>query len=210
MKKNKTLPSKRDLIVIAASKLFLRDGYKATSIDAIVREAGVSKPTLYSHFQNKELLFAKIACGMCNEYCDIHCDPDVDSQPELDASPEVVLKKVGQIFLNQMVLQPQGLAMLRMALSESPQFPELGQSLWETGPNRLKLFLSGYLAEFNRREILNVPDPNRAALQFIGLAAGPYLLPILLGVQTPPQSEDLNQILDQAIAVFLEGYRRLP
>ena len=56
-------PSKRDLIVEAARKLFLEAGYGTTSMDALAAKAGVSKPTIYSYFANKEALFGAVMVG---------------------------------------------------------------------------------------------------------------------------------------------------
>ena len=54
-------PSKRDLIVDAALKLFYRHGFNATGVDKIIAGAGVSKKTLYSHFRTKdELILATL------------------------------------------------------------------------------------------------------------------------------------------------------
>jgi AcrR family transcriptional regulator len=54
-------PSKRDLIVDVALKLFYRQGFNATGVDRIISEAGVSKKTLYSHFRTKdELILATL------------------------------------------------------------------------------------------------------------------------------------------------------
>src|SRR5258706_8512422 len=45
----------------AAHRLFLRQGYLATSIDAILTEAGISsKETLYRHYASKEDLFVDV------------------------------------------------------------------------------------------------------------------------------------------------------
>lgn len=41
-------------ILEAAIRLFCRDGIAATGIDAIVREAGVARMTIYNHFGSKE------------------------------------------------------------------------------------------------------------------------------------------------------------
>ncbi|MGE4281977.1 MAG: TetR/AcrR family transcriptional regulator [Magnetospirillum sp.] len=51
-------PSRRDDIIEAALRLFLRDGFHATGIAAIIAEAGTTKMTLYSHFASKEALIA--------------------------------------------------------------------------------------------------------------------------------------------------------
>jgi AcrR family transcriptional regulator len=48
--------TRRDLMR-AASRLFLRDGYVATSLAHIADEAGVTKGAVYSNFDSKEDLF---------------------------------------------------------------------------------------------------------------------------------------------------------
>ncbi len=48
--------SKRDEIVEQAETLFLEHGFKGTSIDLVVSTCGVSKPTVYKHFPDKEVL----------------------------------------------------------------------------------------------------------------------------------------------------------
>ncbi|KIL99692.1 Transcriptional regulator TetR family [Paramagnetospirillum magnetotacticum MS-1] len=49
-------PSRREDLVEAALRLFLRDGFHATGIAAILDEAGLTKMTLYHHFKSKEEL----------------------------------------------------------------------------------------------------------------------------------------------------------
>lgn len=51
-------PSVRvEQVVVATRTLFLRYGYRRTSVDDIAREAGVAKATLYLHFSGKEDMF---------------------------------------------------------------------------------------------------------------------------------------------------------
>ena len=53
--------SRRDHLVQTAMKLFQRNGYHATGIEKILSTAGVSKPTLYRHFDSKdELILAAL------------------------------------------------------------------------------------------------------------------------------------------------------
>ena len=47
-------------IVAAARKLFARDGYDATSTEAILQAVGISRGALYHHFGNKESLFEAV------------------------------------------------------------------------------------------------------------------------------------------------------
>ncbi|KQV29869.1 TetR family transcriptional regulator [Rhizobium sp. Root73] len=48
----------RDRIVSAASKLFYSEGIRAVSVDAVAEKAGVTKRTLYYHFDSKDDLIA--------------------------------------------------------------------------------------------------------------------------------------------------------
>ena len=41
------------LIELAATRLFARRGFAATTVEDIVRAAGVTKPMLYRHFESK-------------------------------------------------------------------------------------------------------------------------------------------------------------
>lgn len=52
----------RERIIAAAAKLFYAEGIRATSVDAVAEKAGVTKKTLYYHFQTKdELITAYLA-----------------------------------------------------------------------------------------------------------------------------------------------------
>ncbi len=194
-------PTKHELIVAAARKLFPSDGFGTVSMDSIAAEAGVSKRTVYSHFDNKESLFAEVMGDICRELG----GPDLDSAPPVDA-PEAILKAVGRMILDR-ILSPHGGAVLRTVLAESAQFPELGETFWNGGPGRVKRYVSDYLTELGGRGGLLVPDPDLAALQFIGIVTGPYLLPRLLGVAAAPSESELDQALDRAVSTFLDGLR---
>lgn len=53
--------SRRDHLVQTAMELFQQNGYHATGIEKILSTAGVSKPTLYRHFDSKdELILAAL------------------------------------------------------------------------------------------------------------------------------------------------------
>lgn len=47
----------RDRILEAAKRLFGQKGFAATSVREVVEAAGISKPTLYYYFENKEDLY---------------------------------------------------------------------------------------------------------------------------------------------------------
>jgi AcrR family transcriptional regulator len=56
-----TQASKREYLIETAMGLFCREGFRTTSINKILAEAGVSRATLYKHFKSKEdLLLAAL------------------------------------------------------------------------------------------------------------------------------------------------------
>ena len=51
----------RGQLVEIARRMFAERGYEDTSIEAVLREAGVSRGSLYHHFPSKEALFEAVA-----------------------------------------------------------------------------------------------------------------------------------------------------
>ncbi len=191
--------SKRDQIVRAARKLFLKSGYGTTSMDALAAEAGVSKRTLYSHFENKEALFGAIMVDLCNETgCTYPKTLAVDVPPE-QVLQEFALTMVG---LEQ---TPEDRDIFRVVLAEGIQFPELGKVFWDNGPEPARKMLAAYLAEQVKRGVFTVEDPDTAAAQFIGMVKWPHSMPELFGVDDAPNDAQRQRALTQAIAIFLKG-----
>ena len=50
----------RDQLVTAARDLFARDGYEATSTEAVLQRSGISRGSLYHHFPDKKALFEAV------------------------------------------------------------------------------------------------------------------------------------------------------
>ncbi|UNK18162.1 TetR/AcrR family transcriptional regulator [Paenibacillus sp. N3/727] len=61
---------KRDLILDKAKELFIQRGYAATSMDELVRYIGVSKGSIYYHFESKEELFLQLLARQNREWMD--------------------------------------------------------------------------------------------------------------------------------------------
>lgn len=63
-------------MIEAALRLFAERGFESTSMDAIAREAGVTKPTLYNHWADKEALMMEVMLyvnGIQGEREDFDC-----------------------------------------------------------------------------------------------------------------------------------------
>lgn len=191
---------KAQQIIDAASKLFLNNGFGSVSMDTIAKQAKVSKPTLYSHFQDKEALFSEIMQAMCEDSGSLQL---LETLEEDDRTPEVVLKELGKNKLD-LVLTQHGLSLARIVFAETPRFPSLGQTFWETGPKTYYIAFEAYLKKLDSRGILTVSDPAKATMNFDGMIMWNFIFPLLSGVISPPSQQEINDHVDSVVADFLK------
>ena len=66
---------------MAANRLFRQYGYRRTSMEDIAKETGMSRPSVYSHFKNKDEVFRSLSER-------IHENALSETQQKLEADPE--------------------------------------------------------------------------------------------------------------------------
>src|SRR5690349_14389997 len=131
---NKRTQQTRERILAAAQKLFLQQGYLATSTDAVLAEAGIaSKETLYRHYASKEELFTAVLGQLTVEQQDFAEKIAALPTPHNLAELRQALTQLAHAILERMS-QPEYLALLRITMAETPRFPQLGQILWLAHP----------------------------------------------------------------------------
>src|SRR5215207_9578204 len=111
-------------ILDAAGKLFLAQGFAAVSMEAVAREAGVSKATLYAHFPGKDAIFA----AMVGERCD-RMAAEASALAGHGVDFERSLRRLGKAVLSFLVA-PDTLAIHRTVIAEVGRAPELGQTFY--------------------------------------------------------------------------------
>jgi TetR/AcrR family transcriptional repressor of mexJK operon len=192
---------KRMAIVEAATRLFLDSGYDAVSMDAIAEAAQVSKRTVYSHFSNKETLFAGVMQTMCRRF------NRFDESSELPpGAPEEVLTTIGVNFV-ALITSPEAIALYRLVTSEAPRHPELAEIFYANGPQNFCNVLSRYFEELSEKGLLCVDSPVIAANQYWELVKAPFHLKLLLGLAERPDEAAINAYVESAVARFLRMYR---
>jgi len=118
--------AKRERIHLAAQSIFMRQGFEAASMDAIAAMAGVSKPTLYRYYHNKEALFIATLHQLMLEHSTSTATFNRLQQTQIE-SPAILEQALvvwGQVVLEN-ALQPAYLALVRVLISEIPRFPSL-------------------------------------------------------------------------------------
>jgi TetR/AcrR family transcriptional regulator, mexJK operon transcriptional repressor len=185
-------------ILAAARTLFLQRGYGETSMDAIARDAGVSKATLYSHFDSKAAMFAALIVLECRHLADA-----VGARALDEPNIRHALLDVAHDF-NNLLCSGDGLTMYRIVVAEVPRFPELGQVFYDSGPTVMIDRIAGILRRAADRGLLEIRDPRIAAMQFISLIRGEEHLTRVLGITG---SSNMADYTEASVDLFLAGYR---
>ncbi|WP_242139400.1 TetR/AcrR family transcriptional regulator [Sphingomonas sp. TREG-RG-20F-R18-01] len=107
-------------ILDAATDLFLRLGYDATSCDQVVVQAGAGKASLYARYANKEELFAAVVRRMVD-----HTLVPSGAVP-WDLSVQDRLRAVGHSLLEH-ALTPEAVALMRVVVTTAHRMPDLAR-----------------------------------------------------------------------------------
>jgi TetR/AcrR family transcriptional repressor of mexJK operon len=188
-----------DRILKAATDLFLNEGYSGTNLQQVASAAGVTKPTVYSHFKSKEGLLQAVTAASAETRM---AELSLVLRPSED--PRADLVRFGDLLLSK-VLSDEARLWDRLAAAESLEHPEVGEAFFRAGPelvlNRLRL----YLQQQQRAGLLDVPHPQRAAEQFVGMLLGMDLLRSQVG-QPVLRPSQRRQRCCEAVDVFLSAY----
>jgi len=161
---------RRRAILDVAMRSFLERGFAETSMSTIAAALGGSKTTLWSYFRSKEELFAAV---IDTKVADFRAKLDEALIP--GGGTGAALGRFGRVLMRK-VLSPESVALLRLIVSETERFPEMGRTFAEHGPDRVRTRLCGYIEEEMAAGRLRKGDALIAARQFIALCqAGCYL-----------------------------------
>jgi TetR/AcrR family transcriptional regulator, mexJK operon transcriptional repressor len=193
---------KRRQVLAAAREVFMEAGFERASCDAIAARAGVSKATIYSHFQDNHALFvasfSEEADALRAEFLACLGEPGEDVHADLCA--------VGEKLVN-ISLAPAFVALYRQTYAESGRFPAVGQMLYERGAVVVQATLGAYLSKFAQRGDLLIEDPRVAAMQLIGLCQEDLTLRAHLGILEFPATEEVRAAVQRGVTSFTRAHR---
>lgn len=196
-------PAKRAAILQAAQLLFLRSGYEGTSMDAIAAEAGVSKLTVYSHFTDKETLYAAAIRVVCEAQL-----PDLYFVERSQGSIEQTLQRIGNAFC-VLINSPESLALHRLLVGMAGQDAKLAELFYKEGPQRVCDGMTQILQQSCERGELCIDQPLEAARQFFTLLKGDHHFRLLIGCESSMSEKERNEHVANVVALFLELYRKV-
>ena len=174
---------KRAAILDAAKALFPARGYDGVSMDAIAQAAGVSKLTVYSHFQDKDTLFVEAFEG------------PIRGQ----------LLRIARAFFT-LITSEDAVNIHRMMSRQLPDDSHLPRLFWEAGPKRTTEALAAFLLAEHEAGELHIPDCGLAASQFFCLLKGEHHAKLTCGCQEPLDPGAVDRHLEATVDLFLRAY----
>lgn len=185
---------KRSVILRAARKMFLQDGFSATSMDAITREAGVSKATVYAHFDSKEKLFETLI-RMGSEAA-------INSMPPLERRGGEPREELLAFFgpLLDKILGAGGYAWDRMVIAEAHRHPTNARLFFDCTIDRITQTVEHYLRGLSKDGLFSNANIRLSAEALIAVVLlGPLQRTLLIG----PEMVDWRQSLAFGIELVL-------
>lgn len=197
------MQARRDVILVAASRVFIEQGYEGASMDLVARAAGTARRTLYNQFPDgKEEMFRAVAERMWRAFPAM----DIATDAAALADPQVGLRRIGQAVATFWG-PPLAVAFLRMVIADGRRFPDLIKSFFELGKTPAVSAVKNYIAELGRRGILDIPNPDLAAKQFLGLIDEAVLWGRVMGDEVILTQAEIEEIVESGVAMFLRFYR---
>lgn len=190
----------RERLRETAQRLFLQQGYQATSVDTILAAAGISsRETFYRHYAGKEALFVDVLSHLTME--------QPNFAEKLATLPRVhdlsTLRQVLTVLARELLVlmnQPEYQALMRITIAEAPRFPQLGPLVFAAIPQHGLSLIMALLQEAREQQIIAHVDFEAMARALLG-GLLTYAIQSLLfvGDQTQPPTLDRADVLVECL-----------
>ena len=195
-------PERYRRILEAARSHFHAHGLERASVSAIAADAGVSKMTIYSHFQSKEGLFEAVVRDRTGRVVG-----GIPGAEALDPKkPRKSLLAIGEQFLT-LARDEGALGQFRSLYGTARTQPQACQAFYRQGADRLIGDLAAYLRRANAAGTLTVRHPRQAADLFMATFLGDGHIRGLLMLD-PLDAQQNRALLRETVRVFMAAYAR--
>ncbi len=191
---------RRVAILRHARRYFTCDGFAATKMEPIAREAGVSTATLYGYFTSKDALFSAVIEDASEDF-----SREMDAVKALDGPARQRLTTFITAYARFMS-DPFVRSIFRLVMAERPRFGDVAMRFFERGRVYFGAALIGSIIELNQRGELACEKPSWAAGQLMGMVEHPVFFVALVTGDEVKARRSIDQIAEDAIETFMARY----
>lgn len=188
-------------ILDAAERVFLKRGYQSASLDEIAEAAPASKPTIYAHFDGKQVLFEAVVARLVEGLTNFEgFEPKGRTVQDKLASLGI---EVAERFIEETI------GVIRMTIAEADRFPDLSRHVEEHGRSQTVAAVSRVLnnaAEPISRASRGSFSPKRSlstAQIFMDIILLPMLIRALMGAGAKELRSELPAFVRERVSFFL-------
>lgn len=193
---------KRQRILESAKQLFLEMGYHGSSMNQIAQNAGVTKLTVYNHFQDKATLFT---CAIEDT-----CEHILSTRPrELTADSNfiVVLNEVCELALN-IVNLPEAIKLDLLLLELAAEHSPLVEQFYRASHLKMRQVWENFFQDAAALNFIQQDHPARQTELIVSLLMGLRHQEVLLGMRERPTAVEQQNIISFAIELFMLKYAK--
>ena len=193
--------NRKEEILHAAYELFAEKGLARTTMLAVAQKAKASKETLYSLFVSKEGLFSALIHYRMNQMAEL----TEEALQGLPPDPRAALEQTAHHVLTTLTM-PSTIAVIRIALSESHQSPDLGKAFVEVGVKGVCGMIRPRLNECRRIGLIAYADQdeNDLAEMFVAMFCGEWRPLMIIGQMEPPTEAQISARVKRALDILLK------
>lgn len=176
-------------ILAGGERAFIAGGYDLTTMDAVARQAGVARASVYNNFAGKEELFLAVMERGIDAFVAETTGRDDPARPALAR-----LRAAAVGFLRA-AATPDAVAMYRMVVALAPRFPQLGRTLHDRGLQRIEQEFATLAAQ------AGIVEAGTFAARLFAMLMGGYFGDRLLGIASG--SDDVEAFVDTALTALV-------
>ncbi len=189
--------ARRAAILAGARHVFLDQGFAGATTEMVAGRCHVSKQTLYRLFPSKMELFRALVVAHRRSMLDL---PAAAGLPVADALAAIF--RVGIAPEDER----ERLAFLDLAFRAGTESPEIGEIMWQEGPEASRVMLARWLSDQCAAGTLALDDADSAARMLMDMMFGAMLHP----PGRPPEgaARAMREAhMRRCIRIFLDGAR---
>ena len=153
------------LIELAATRLFARRGFAATTVEDIVRAAGVTKPMLYRHFESKQ----ELCVALLERYRDELISAPLTRFTSGVGDSQTQLPSMIEAWLGYIEQHPDAARLLFTPVSGDPEVEGVQRELYVRQRDTQIALLREFVPEIEEAEAEPLGEAMRASLAAVAL-----------------------------------------
>jgi AcrR family transcriptional regulator len=189
----------RALIVEAAATEFQTKGFAGACIADVAQRAGVSTKTLYRLVPNKVDLFESVVVDRIGRAV---TEIEFEIGPEPDARQVIERLLIG---FGELTLEPGTIAINRLVIGESGNFPEIGRAFYAKAILRTSEAMERALRRLCALGVIALEDPAEATSMLRGMMIMDPQRAVMLGESPAPGPEANRARARRCARLFVEG-----